>query len=604
MPTILPMLRLRTAHADVPMAPRRRTSGVLRSAVRLAAACALAVVSAAPVPTPASAAVIKTNLALAVSVDIGTLVVDGRRAAFLVSEPKQNQDLNADGDKLDSVLFTYNAQTGAVRNHGVGVDAPVALRGRDVLYLASEAQNGIDYNQDGVKIGNRLHHIDLDTLQVSELQHFVTNIVFDEAFAVLAVNEFGNGSDYNGDGDRNDQVIATLDVASAKITSLGRAVPTALTVVTTADSVTFMVSEATDGNRDLNNDGDTLDTIVFVHTLSSGLTTNLKIQGGIDFTSPDGRRHSFSPLVPFLTIETLQDEDLNGDGDLSDTIAYVVDTVTHEHHQGLPGTVAVTATTWLAQIVAEPQHEKHMNGDADLTDYVLAFRDHATGEEWNPALALAAGANSRLAVDPLGIVVAEVQEGFSGQQDLNGDGDTNDTLVARFDPAREQTTVFGALSTCGTSPFSSTPVLLGHRVVTCAPEALYAQDLNGDGDQLDRVAMGLNMTTGVVRSSGAALYGQTRSPGKLIGALAYAVVDENAQSADLNRDGDKLDIVLHRFNVDTGASESTGLVPRVFGGSAHWGAGTHEVFVAISEFYGTDLNGDGDTSDYVLHLVR
>ena len=604
MPTIMPKLRLRAAQADVLSASRRSPTGVPRIALRLVAACVLTAAIAAPVPAPAAAAVTVTNLGLAVSTNVGTLAVDGRRAAFGVHEPKQNQDLNTDGDKLDVVLFTYNAQTGAVRNHGVGVDAPIALRGRDVLYLASEVQNGIDYNQDGVKIGNRLHHINLDTLQVTDLQHSASRIVFDEPFAVLALNEATNGIDLNGDGDRMDQVIATLDVAGGKITSLGRAVPTTMNVVTTADAVVFTVSETTDGNRDLNNDGDTVDTFVFVHTLSNGLTTNLKIQGSLNLNTPDGRRHSLSPLVPFLTGEALQGEDLNGDGDQSDTIAYVVDTVTHDHHQGLPGTSAVTAMTWLAQIVIESQHGKDMNGDGDRIDHAIVFRDHATGDEWNPGLALAAGAISSPAVDPLGIVVVEIQEGSSGQQDLNGDGDTNDTLVARFDPAREQTTVFGALSTCGTSPIYGTPVLLGHRVVTCAPEAHYAQDLNGDGDQLDLIAMGLNMSTGVVRSSGAALYGQTRSPGTLIGALAYAVVDENAQSADLNGDGDKLDIVLHRFNVDNGASESTGLVTRVSGGSAFWGAGTQEVFVAISEFNGTDLNGDGDTTDYVLHLVR
>src|SRR5262245_34958906 len=90
-------------------------------------------------------------------------------------------------------------------------------------------------------------------------------------------------------------------------------------------------------------------------------------------------------------------------------------------------------------------------------------------------------------------------------------------------------------------------------------------------------------------------------------AIPFAV-SEPDQGADLNGDGDKEDFVLHVRRAADGAVINLGLaVQDVAGSGGRLGISSVSgdlVAFAVGEQAqgGTDLNGDGDTNDFVLHV--
>jgi len=81
--------------------------------------------------------------------------------------------------------------------------------------------------------------------------------------------------------------------------------------------------------------------------------------------------------------------------------------------------------------------------------------------------------------------------------------------------------------------------------------------------------------------------------------IAFGVSEFNQGSTDLNGDGDANDGVLHVFNARTGTTTNVGL-------DLCCGIGIDGNLIAfgVSEFNqgNTDFNGDGDANDGVLHV--
>ena len=69
---------------------------------------------------------------------------------------------------------------------------------------------------------------------------------------------------------------------------------------------------------------------------------------------------------------------------------------------------------------------------------------------------------------------------------------------------------------------------------------------------------------------------------------------------DFNGDGDAIDFVLHTYDIQSGVLTNTGLdasgAPETFGNYVAWTV--NETRQGL-----TDLNGDGDTRDFVLHVA-
>jgi len=131
------------------------------------------------------------------------------------------------------------------------------------------------------------------------------------------------------------------------------------------------------------------------------------------------------------------------------------------------------------------------------------------------------------------------------------------------------------------------------------PEVEWAQggaDLNGDGDAQDIVLHLWDASTGGTRNLGLAIDGF-----RLQGRWVALEVREDAQSSsDLNGDGDAGDFILHVFDNATGTIANIGLDVAAFFVEQQ---GDTLAFPVIEAFQGrTDLNGDGDLFDDVLHL--
>lgn len=140
------------------------------------------------------------------------------------------------------------------------------------------------------------------------------------------------------------------------------------------------------------------------------------------------------------------------------------------------------------------------------------------------------------------------------------------------------------------------PLFAGSRVVAVVRESS-SVDWNADGDQLDDVFVAIDPTSGQVVHVGLAAAafasGLTTTSG-----LVYTYVSEASQGAtDLNGDGDASDFVACRFDAETGA---TSVVPAVDSWRFVAEDGSR-VLVDLRESPGNDFNFDNDVLDLVLH---
>src|SRR5262249_33470509 len=124
--------------------------------------------------------------------------------------------------------------------------------------------------------------------------------------------------DLNGDGDTLDVVVMVYDASTDTLTNLGLA-----SQLFAADDqfVAVPVSEAEQGNTDLDGDGNTYSDVIHVYDLVTQQTTNLgRVYYSGDVLSV------FGGHAVFLTYE--RGADLNGDGDLHDSVATIYDHAT------------------------------------------------------------------------------------------------------------------------------------------------------------------------------------------------------------------------------------------------------------------------------------
>ena len=139
---------------------------------------------------------------------------------------------------------------------------------------------------------------------------------------------------------------------------------------------------------------------------------------------------------------------------------------------------------------------------------------------------------------------------------------------------------------------AASPALIAFQVIEAKQ---FAQSLNGDLDIDDDVIHVLDTATGHIRNLGLA-GGRPVVDGALV---AFAVPEEDQGNTDLNGDGDKTDTVLHVYNARTGVTSNLGLAV------SEWDllVGDPLVLAIVSEAWqnASDLNADGDFTDWVAH---
>ena len=246
---------------------------------------------------------------------------------------------------------------------------------------------------------------------------------------------------------------------------------------------------------------------------------------------------------------------------------------------------------WVAFLV--PEEEKDLNGDRDTDDSVLHVVDIRTQQVTNLGLAVdplltAPGGAPPVAISGNTLAVL-VSEHDQGNKDLNGDGDAKDNVLEWVDLTSRRVT--------NTHLAGSEVHIDGNRIAVLTPERDQGnKDLNGDGDTDDEVLQIYDTATQQVWNSGLAA-----TEIRLAGDWAEADTPEAAQgNKDLNGDGDRADIVPQLVNLNTHEIVNTRLAR---GGFAALTPRLFAVGVDEAAQGKQDLNGNGDTDDQVLHVV-
>lgn len=347
-------------------------------------------------------------------------------------------------------------------------------------------------------------------------------------------------------------------------------------------------------------------------------------------------------FVAFATAEISQGVDLNGDGDITDGIITIHDlrsggTRSLGHAMNI-GAVPVATDRYLAFAVVEAfDGATDLNGDGDTLDHVVFLFDRATAQLRNLGVAILSNSVPAL-TDTL--LVFAANEAGQNNTDLDGDGAVNDCVYvldlttnvgAAIGPraaphiplgpgpfAISSTRIYwransdgqvwrsdrATLTTVGLGwKTSSAPITRGGLVAFAVPEGSNGQDLNGDGDTADNVA-------GVVGSAGGSVVilpahgvGEPETWLEIGKNLLLGLRYEGGPfGTDVNGDADSSDQVVFVYDDRTGVTTNmfrAGVFAPQFAASID---GDFFAF-AISELgQNEDLNGDGDKLDNVAEI--
>lgn len=522
---------------------------------------------------------------------VGTLRELTDQTLLAVSTEDGNVDLNGDGDTEDVVPFVVELRTGAATAVPVA-GAPSRVTGRHVIFVVDEFSDGVDANGDGDTLDRRIPHLyDRRSGAVTNLglaSRFGSGAVPDDGLLIVPVLEEEQGAtDLNGDGDADDLVPHVVDPETGVVTNLGLATSIGLRVGLDAGQALVFVDEGDQGGTDLNGNGFVIGEVPHRVDLATGAVSNLGLATipGTAFALAGGRL--------FMNVsESMEDVDLDGDGAVFGHSLATADVPTLS-----PSLMGFSGLLFEEFQEAGPfllvHREAFGSGD------VLRI-DPASGT------AAVLGPYFRPTVSgPSALVQLPELAGV----DLNGDGiDGFGSVAFLLDVAT------GALRNLGLSSTGTPPTLLegpdvldlsSTQAAWMVPELFQGGvDKNGDGDAVDSWLAVMDRATGRVTEIPLATVLV-----EVTDRLAAFLVQEQAQGADLNGDGDQDDLVLHVFDARSQAVVNTraAIAVSISSSTARFSLqaeGNHVAFV-VSEAAqgGLDLNGDGDADDGVVHLL-
>lgn len=514
-------------------------------------------------------------------------VLENGFVVLRASESGSGIDFNMDGDKFDNVLHIYNTETGELINTGLESSGQIHVSGNYVVWTVFEInQGGVSLNGDGDAFDFVLHLADMSTGSVTNYGLAVSDPVIEGNTIGVIVLESGQGADLNGDGDSGDGVLHMIDIPSGAITNVG--VDASARFVLDGNRAVFGTSEVAQGNTDLNGDGDTSD--IVLHAWDGTTVTNLGISSDFSKFQLEG------DLLAFIVDEESEGKtDLNNDGDIVDNVLHV-----HDFASGTTTNLALAVQMaadfrlnggLVAMAVSESfQDNEDLNGDSDSSDKVLHLFDGSDGSVTNLGYAIQ---GFQLESNRIAFGVPEDRH-FA--DDLNQDGDTQDLVLHLFDIA---TGTMQNLETDASFGFKlDDDMLLGFGA---SEQNQGGADGNGDGDVDDFTLYVFDISRGVLRSLAVDPSGGLQTfqlDGKFV---SFGVNEHKQGSVDFNNDGDFDDVVLHYFDATTGVSTNLGFDVTM---GHQLQDGTIAFLVTEARQDMTDLNGDADALDMVLHVAK
>lgn len=281
------------------------------------------------------------SFAVPVATPVG-IGVGGTRAVLAVSEAGQKRDINNDFDQIDSILAWVDTTAPATLHLHASValatqtPAIDATRGLIAVSEGASGFQGTDLNSDGDKSDAVLHLLDTATAPgvVTNLSLATATFRVSGADALVGVDEAAQGGgDLNGNSNPTDIVRFYIDLADAVPQ------PRGLGIVTTSDTlfrfsaqevrIAAVLPEGQSGTYgDLNGDGDTMDSALELITLNPSLQPPPFVSP-TPFFAAECSAGIAQPLrtgpgtFVFPGSEAMANADLNGDGDLLDTVLCV-----------------------------------------------------------------------------------------------------------------------------------------------------------------------------------------------------------------------------------------------------------------------------------------
>jgi PKD repeat protein len=324
--------------------------------------------------------------------------------------------------------------------------------------------------------------------------------------------------------------------------------------------IAFMADEWQDG-RDYDGDGLAEDNIVVYYDTTTGTLTSTN-QRGWD-TSIDGS------IIAFYHQSTRG-------------IAYYDISTGETHLLNIPDDYPTVSGSLIAFDVHESWLGRDVTGDGEMLSGVIAYYDIST-DTLVPTDAI--GNDPKIS----GPTIAFTSYEKRVLQDLNGDGDMNDTVI-RYHDLNSGTTV-------NTGMIGSEPDVSGSFIAFHSSEIDLGQDINGDGI-LGAVPMirYYDMSSGTVTNTG--VIGWPSIDGSII-----AYTQRESFIGDLNGDGDTLDDLIGYYDISTGEDVTTDVH-----GQTTWVGHIGGRIIAFETFeknVGLDLNGNGKVwTDYVVRYIK
>lgn len=404
------------------------------------------------------------------------------------------------------------------------------------------------------------------------------------AFRLTEYGAFADGTDFNGDGDTSDRVVHLLDVATGALQNTGLA---GRPLPIDGNLLPVEQDEAQAG-ADLNGDGDLDDNrVLAIFNLETGLATNLGLATGPLFggSTFETNLETGGKTGALVVVEDRQDADLNGDGDLDDTVLHAVDLETGTiTNLGFAVQAFEVSRDGIAFPVRELGQGTDINGDGDQSDNVLHLFSEATWTTIPTDRAILF--NSLLARDD-GSFLSVLREQDNGGVDLNGDGDGFDRVLHSHSITGPLTSSLGF----AVGPYSAAGELLAFAV---SEQEQGGADLNGDGDAFDQVVFVQDGSGNAPLNLGLANF--FFPPLEVVGQRVRIAVPEADQfGADLNGDSDAQDACLHLWEATSGAIT---LLPYAAGAARS--DGSRLVFEISETSQGSDLNGNDKFFDRLI----
>ena len=465
------------------------------------------------------------------------------------------------------------------------------LVGGLVSFDACEAANGVDHNGDGDLLDAVPQLFFVDSGEVRELGRAGSAMLDEESGSILAlcVSEAADGAtDHNGDGDASDTVLFVHEVDAESTTNLGLALGAGGARATSA-RVLFTVSEAGSGGIDRNADGDALDSVLFLYDPATAVLTNTRLATNSlgDLRLPSSAPRAFDWVLFGVDEADQGGQDLDGDGQAaSDSVVHAVSLTTGDVLNLGIDAFALYGAPNAIDVLVHDRRTRRLHTFDGLTAFCRNLPVQKTLDTAH--VAFPAG-RSFVYLEP------------ESNVDLNGDGDVdpNDWIPH---------VVSSTTGTVTRVPLAAVDLAVDLPwVALLVDEGRQDGDLNGDGDQLDRVLHVVELETfGVVNTGLAAErlgpipYGQGPQIDRkdLRDGFVTVLVAEADLGGDQNGDGDAADTVLVAVECASGEPWSSGaaveasLVGPELDDGVVW-------FPLDEAAQGMDANGDGDTADVV-----